>query len=132
MSVAKGVFDAIAKKNCVWSDKKLERGYAVDHVIPFTLWHCNELWNLLPCDARINGLKSDRLPEHRLVLERKEPILFYWSKIRERHERRFDTELAAFVGTPLTNNNWENRGFQRLVEAVEITAVQRGAERWRP
>ena len=104
----------------------------MDHVIPFTLWHSNDLWNLLPCDARVNGSKSDMLPERGLLLQRKDPIVFFWEKVREQHERRFDHELVNLTGRTLTSGNWQNTAFQRLVEAVEVTAVQRGAERWRP
>jgi hypothetical protein len=131
VAAAKQVFDPLPDKRCVWSDKPLRRGYAVDHVIPFSLWHCNDLWNLLPCDARVNGMKSDKLPERGLLLRRKEPIMFYWEHARALHERRFDHELLNLTGVKGADN-WQNPAFQRLVEAVEVTAVQRGAERWRP
>ena len=57
-------------------------------MIPFSLWHCNDLWNLLPCDARVNGKKSDKLPERGLLLKRKDAIIYYWEKTRSRHQRR--------------------------------------------
>jgi hypothetical protein len=130
VGAAKEVFDGMVEKRCVWSDKPLRGGYAVDHVIPFALWHSNDLWNLLPCDARVNGSKSDKLPERGLLLQWKDPIIFYWEKVREQHERRFDHELVNLTGA--TIGNWQSAAFGRLVEAVEVTAVQRGAERWRP
>jgi len=116
----------------VWSDKVLRAGYAVDHVIPFSLWHCNDLWNLLPCDGRVNGSKSDKLPERGLVFQRKDAIVFYWEQVRKRHERRFDHELVNFTGNNRRTGGCQNTAFQRLVEAVEETAIQRRAERWRP
>ena len=129
---AKEVFDALPEKRCVWSDKVLLATYAVDHVIPFSLWHCNDLWNLLPCDSWVNGNKSDRLPERSLMFKRKDAIVFYWEKTKQRHKRRFEHELANFTATPIVAGNWQNGAFQRLIEAVEITAIQRGAERWQP
>ncbi len=129
---AKEVFDALPEKRCVWSDKVLLATYAVDHVIPFSLWHCNDLWNLLPCDSWVNGNKSDRLPERSLMFKRKDAIVFYWEKTKQRHKRRFEHELANFTATPIVAGNWQNAAFQRLVEAVETTAIQRGAERWQP
>jgi hypothetical protein len=132
VGAAKEVFDGMVEKRCVWSDKSLRAGYAVDHVIPFSLWHCNDLWNLLPCDAGVNGGKSDRLPEHGLLVQRKDAIVFYWESVRQRYERRFDHELVNFTGKKPEAGNWQNPGFERLVEAVEVTAIQRGAERWRP
>ena len=106
--------------------------YAVDHVIPFSLWHCNDLWNLLPGDSRVNGNKSDRLPERSRMFKRKDAIVFYWERTKQRHNRRFEHELANFTATPIVTGNWQNASFQRLVEAVEITAIQRGAEGWQP
>ncbi len=132
VGAAKDVFDGMAEKRCVWTDKVLRTGYAVDHVIPFSLWHCNDLWNLLPCDARVNGSKSDKLPERGLLFQRKEAIVFCWETVRQRHERRFEYELMNFTGEKRVAANWQNGAFQRLVEAVEVTAIQRGAERWRP
>ena len=132
VDAAKAVYDTIADKRCVWTDKTLRAGYAVDHVIPFSLWHCNDLWNLLPCDAKENGKKSDKLPERGLLFDRKKDIVFYWEQLRYRHERRFDHELMNFTGEKRVAGNWQNGAFQRLVEAVEVTAIQRGTERWRP
>jgi hypothetical protein len=80
----------------------------------------------------VNGKKSDRLPEHGLLLQRKDAIVFYWESARQQYERRFDHELVKFTGRKPETGNWQNPGFQRLVEAVEVTAIQRGAERWRP
>jgi SAM-dependent methyltransferase len=132
VGVAKEVFDGMAEKRCVWTDKPLRAAYAVDHVIPFSLWHCNDLWNLLPCDVRVNGSKSDKLPERGLLFRRKDAIVFCWENVRQRHERRFEQELMNFTGEKQMAANWQNGAFQQLVEAVEVTAIQRGAERWRP
>jgi SAM-dependent methyltransferase len=131
VGAAKEVYDALPDKRCVWSDKPLKANYAVDHVIPFSLWHNNELWNLLPCDAKENGKKSDKLPERGLLFQRKEAIVFCWERVRERHERRFGRELEGFIGGKGLGDNWQNPAFERLVEAVEETALLRGAERWR-
>ena len=132
VGVAREVFDALSNKRCVWSGKPLKGAYAVDHVIPFSLWHCNDLWNLLPADPRENGKKSDKLPERSLLFQQKDVIVFYWEKVRERHERRFDFELAHFTANKPAAGNWQASSFQRLVEAVETTAIQRRTERWRP
>ena len=116
----------------MWSGKPLRATYAVDHVIPFSLWHCNDLWNLLPCDVHVNWKKSDKLPERGLILQRKDAIVFYWEELRQRHERRFNHELLSFTGETPAAGSWQNAAFHRLTEAVEVTAIQRGAERWRP
>ena len=66
------------------------------------------------------------------MFKRKDAIVFYWEKTQQRHKRRFEHELAKFTATPIVAGNWQNGAFRRLIEAVEITAIQRGAERWQP
>ena len=132
VGAAREAFERMEKKRCVWTDRELRTDYAIDHVIPFSLWHCNDLWNLLPCDLRINGSKSDKLPKRALLLKRKEAIIFYWEQVREQLGRRFDHDMSNFIGGRHGSPNWQSATFQRLVEAVEFTAVQRGADRWCP
>ena len=51
-----------AQHNCVWTDKSLQKQYAIDHCMPFARWPNNDLWNLLPSDVKANLNKSDCLP----------------------------------------------------------------------
>ena len=51
---------------------------------------------------------------------------------RPKQERRFDYEIQVFTGHRDLGSNWQNLVFGRFAEAVEVTAVQRGCERWRP
>lgn len=46
---------------CVWTGKKTKQ-YEIDHLLPFSVWKNNDLWNLLPADIKINGQKSDKIP----------------------------------------------------------------------
>jgi hypothetical protein len=123
---------SVATKACVWSGQSLRNRFAVDHAIPFSLWHSNDLWNLFPCDGRINLSKSDALPERDLLLKRKGCIIGYWEVLRNKQQRRFDYEIQVFTGHQDTGSNWQDLVFGRFAEAVEVTAVQRGCERWRP
>jgi SOS-response transcriptional repressor LexA len=44
---------------------------------------------------------------------------------------RFEREAQTLLGRDsFSKGNWENLLFNRFVEAFEVTAVQRGAERW--
>ena len=44
----------------------------------------------------------------------------------------FERELMNFTGERQSAGSWQKSAFQRLVEAMEVTAIQRGPERWRP
>ncbi len=50
---------------CPWTERAIATpgAYAVDHLVPVSVYPINELWNLVPADARFNAHdKRDRLP----------------------------------------------------------------------
>lgn len=128
---AKKFYDSLTDKRCVWSDQSIPREYDLDHAIPFSLWKNNDLWNLLPANSKVNGQKKDRLPTQELVKRRRDCIVDYWSQINDAYPARFKYEAEKFVGIGnFAASNWENRLFSTFSEAIEITAIQRGIERW--
>ena len=56
-----------------------------------------------------------------------------WQVLRDAVPAAFDQQaghlLGRSMGGPL---KWEDELFSRLREAIELTALQRGVERWRP
>lgn len=60
---------------CPWTERHIDHRaqYAIDHLIPISVYPINELWNLLPCDPAFNShIKRDRLPSL-MRLSRAEP-----------------------------------------------------------
>jgi len=117
---------------CIWTLRPLTvRTMAIDHVIPFSLWRNNDLWNLLPAERAVNASKSDLLPERGLLRERerRDAILECWTAARERLPARFDHEVATWTGT---RSVAPEDLFDRVCESVEFTALQRGTGRWKP
>ena len=47
---------------CIYTEKDLSSGYALDHFLPWKFVAHNQLWNLIPVDPQANSSKSDRLP----------------------------------------------------------------------
>ena len=45
---ARKLFSGMDRLECIWTGTSLRNSFDVDHVIPFDLWHNNDLWNLLP------------------------------------------------------------------------------------
>lgn len=119
---------------CVWTGAKLARKkFDVDHAIPFSLWHNNDLWNLFPAKSSVNRSKSDKLPSRRLILARKDCITLTWEHAAHAYPERFSAESASFAGENITGQtSWPDSLFSVFAEAVEVTAIQRGAERWEP
>ena len=107
--------------------------FAVDHVIPFALWGCNDLWNLMPVTAAANSQKSDKLPAGELLRARKGRVVGYWSLLRDGAPEAFDREAERLLGRRLAGPiAWADELFGRVREAVEVTALQRGVARWSP
>lgn len=127
---ARKFYDGLKNKVCVWSDKSITTSFHLDHAIPFSLWKNNDLWNLLPADSKINGQKKDRLPTRELVKQRRDCVIDYWTQINEAFPARFEYEAEKLMGRRFDSANWENRLFATFAEAVEVTAVQRGIDRW--
>lgn len=133
VELAKQLYDVLDDRRCTWTGRVIARRYDVDHVIPFSLWGNNHLWNLVPADAKVNNAKRDRLPSGELMQERKLRVIRCWQYLRDHASQRFDREAATLLGRPLSGPlAWEEDLFARLREAVEVTALQRGVERWAP
>jgi hypothetical protein len=111
---------------------ELRKSFNVDHVLPFSLWHNNDLWNLVPAHPKINAAKSDRLPTRNLMLARRDRIVDYWDVLRAAYTARFDYEACRIAGVGNLTSSWRSVLFQSVGEAVEFTASQRGCERWQP
>jgi len=126
---ARKVYGSLPERRCVWTGRAIGDGFDVDHVIPFSLWHNNELWNLLPVSPAANNQKRDRLPARRLLIERRPAIVESWQALREGLPRRFEVELSHRTGHAAVDLDL---GFESLCEAVEITAIQRSCPRWSP
>jgi hypothetical protein len=124
---ARQVYASLPEKHCAWSGRPLRQTFDVDHIIPFSLWHSNDLWNLVPAAKAVNNQKRDRLPTRRLLRDRRPIILDCWHQLDAQLHRRFEAELWHLTGDE--GASYE-AGFDALVEAVETTALQRGVERW--
>jgi phage repressor protein C with HTH and peptisase S24 domain len=134
VSLAKSLYDSIFEKPCIWTDEPIKNKYAIDHAIPFCLWKNNDLWNLFPTRQEVNSNKSDKLPTNDLVRKRKDLFVFYWENSRNIYPNCFDFEVSKFIGQEVSKlkSGWENILFANFAEAIEITAIQRGVERWQP
>ena len=130
-ALARQAFQQAGLNRCTWSGKALRREFAVDHAIAFSLWGNNDLWNLMQVDCKVNGLKSDKLPSAQLLADRKHAILEDWDVLRCALPDMFDRQAGHLLGfaTQVTGSRTSEL-FSRFREAVEVTALQRGVERW--
>ncbi len=131
---AKKIFSRHTDLICVWSDRKLSPGkFDLDHVIPFSIWHNNDLWNLLPTDPGINLQKHDKMVTRDLLFSRRDHLIHYWRILQQADPLRFFNQVGRTLlgkAIPVHSENWENPVFFSLAEAVETFACQRGVQRW--
>jgi len=118
---------------CVWTEDAIgpKRGFEIDHIIPFSLWHNNDLWNLVPATREANNAKRDRLVSRERLRGSRDLILDYWQTTRRASPDRFDYEIRRSLLSPsVPASNWEFSAFSALSEAIESVACQRGIPRW--
>lgn len=121
----------IAKKQsleCVWSGKRITNPTEsnIDHLIPYAIWHNNDLWNLLPTHKVINSRKSDRIPSGELIQKRKDAIIFYWELLQEEFTKTFENELEISVLGMKPSHNWQDESIKKLIKTSDYLITERG------
>ena len=58
-----GILDITQITDVFRGEPVKKEDYAVDHFIPWSFVMNDELWNLMPMDSYLNGMKSNRLPK---------------------------------------------------------------------
>lgn len=117
---------------CVWTGKKITslNETNIDHLIPFSVWKNNDLWNLLPSDPRINNKKRDKIPTPEIIERQKELILNYWGVIFENQSKRFQKEIQVALLGNLSFDSWKNTGITQLQNSCNYLIEKRGFEGW--
>lgn len=100
-SLIEGLQRSGAAIHCVWSGRRLQTAYEIDHCLPFAVWPNNDLWNLMPASRTANQKKSRQLPSAELMLRARERILEWWNRAYSVYSLfpRFRDE--AFASLPL-------------------------------
>jgi phage repressor protein C with HTH and peptisase S24 domain/SAM-dependent methyltransferase len=127
---ARSIFEKQFDLECVWTRAPLRKDWHVDHAVPYSVWHNNDLWNLFPCSKRANSDKSNKLVTVELIHKRRNRIIQYWELMHQHAEERFSIELSRSLLHDHGMSNWQTRAFNGFIENVELIAVQRGTDRW--
>jgi hypothetical protein len=134
VSKSKELYKSILLKTgevfCVWTGKKI-RNYDIDHVIPFSIWKNNDLWNLLPAQSAINSKKRDKIPSAELITNQKDIIIHYWEIIHRAQEQRFLQEIQVTLLGTNSVKNWQNTAFKQLINTSKYLIETRGYEPWK-
>lgn len=130
---SKKIFNEILKiegeTHCVWTGNKVQR-IEVDHVIPFSIWKNNDLWNLLPSNPKTNNFKRDKIPSPALIENQKDIILHYWSIVDSRLNSRFQKEIGISLLGKDQSLGWKELAINQLKRTCAFLIEKRGFEKW--
>ncbi len=112
---------------CVWTGKVLTPLKTdIDHVLPFSVWFNNDLWNLLPTDKKVNNQKRDKIPSPKLISKRSDIIINYWKLYESRWKKQFDNELVvSLLNGSLSTNTYE-QAVESLIQKASYLIEDRG------
>lgn len=119
------------EKICVWSGVPLTgNSYDVDHVLPFSVWFNNDLWNMLPTNRQLNQQKKKhKIPTPQLVEARAESITSYWEQYMLTWPIQFKRELElALTGPDLSQEKLYDAGIEALCKKCHYLIYDRGHE----
>jgi hypothetical protein len=134
---AKRIYEKLGKKEslkCVWTLQNIDHDLHIDHLLPFSIWGNNDLWNLLPVKGSVNISKSNKIPSLQLLEKRKDNIIVYWEAIYNEFQIRFQKEIQiSLLGlNHFKPTNWQLSCFDSLVNKCEFLINQKGYEVWQP
>lgn len=115
---------------CVWTNKPLLK-FDIDHLIPFSVWKNNDLWNLLPSDPITNNKKRDKIPAPELIESQKDIILDYWQILNDHQSVRFKKEMQIALLGNSEFNHWKIKGIEQLKDSCSYLINKRGFEQWK-
>jgi len=129
------IYNSTLKKEnkvfCVWTGNAITK-FDVDHMIPFSVWKNNDLWNLLPSQKAINNQKRDRIPSPDLIQKRKDLILYYWNLIFHSQPERFRKEMQVALLGDHPFSTWQDIAIQQLQANCTYLITSRGFDEWNP
>jgi len=119
---------------CVWSGATIKnsKDYQVDHVLPYSLWYNNDMWNLLPASNAVNNEKRDKLPTLRFLNKAQPRILELWDLQYQQNPGLFLHQASLFSGAPklVYSKETGHELFVALRDTIELGARQRNLVRW--
>jgi hypothetical protein len=105
---------------------------AIDHVIPYSAWGNNDLWNLMPSEKLINTKKSDKIPSQDTIKNSSDLIIEYWRLYHNRFGQRFEYQTHRALGVSWSSPNWERQALNGLIELTAYFSNLRKIKSWDP
>lgn len=127
---------------CTWSNQPLNHGYEIDHIIPYSLYYNNDLWNLVPCRPKINRGKSDAIPYKQLEeQETRNRIIRCWEIYYQDPNTggNFINEIKLSLGVktedenhnPIDMNRILNEVYEKLIFKCKTLITNNVGKQWK-
>lgn len=133
-SIARKLANTLLQKQhhltCVYSGKELRSRFDMDHILPYSIFYNNDLWNLVPAAPAVNNKKSDQIITLETLNISKERLLAYWDYVANTKRDQFASELKSTLRIDTKNTAWHNQLFTAVSRQADITAQHRGLTRW--
>jgi hypothetical protein len=116
--------------DCVWTGIPIRypQKMEVDHILPFSVWKNNDIWNLMPSSIKANRSKTDLIPSIKLLEERKQQIIGYWGLLYQKSPVRFENEMKiSLLGESDLNFDV---AFEKLMDKCRYLIEIRGYNSW--
>lgn len=128
--IFKRILEKEGKVYCVWTGNSIT-SYDIDHLIPFSVWKNNDLWNLFPSSALTNKQKRDKIPSNELIEKRKDLIFHYWNLLNEKQPERFKKEIQIALLGNNTFHGWQETALKHLQSSCNYLISNRGYAEWK-
>jgi hypothetical protein len=127
--IYRDMLGASGSVTCVWSGSRLT-SYDIDHVIPFSIWKNNDLWNLLPSSSKVNAQKRDKIPSPDTIHGSRNRIIEYWNKVSSVEPLRFQKEIQGNLIGYEDYGDWQNKSIDQLQKNCAQLIENRGFQSW--
>jgi ubiquinone/menaquinone biosynthesis C-methylase UbiE len=119
---------------CAWSGKNIDK-FDVDHMIPWSVWRNNDIWNLLPSNSTLNSNKRDSLPSPKLIEKRFSAkygsIKYYWELYAENFPDLYASQIDRALGLSVSNS-FTTEGRDALIHEISKIQIRHGSDLWQP
>jgi len=114
---------------CPWTETAItyQTSYALDHLLPVSIYPINELWNLVPSDPRFNShVKGNRLPTPERLEQAKPFLELAYSHYAA--SKVLSVVLKEDVAVRFSTVNENNTNFPNAVATAVINLITSVAE----
>lgn len=111
---------------CVWSGRRLDqRSLDVDHCLPWAVWPCGDLWNLMPTHRAVNqNEKGARLPGDRLLRSAQDRVVNWWGSAYVEGMPAISDRFWLEANSSLPGAHTENGSLDDIFDAVCLRRIR--------